>query len=288
LSRNRGRTGLGQTKKPENTTSPAQHLANNADEVPFSFVVPTEFVDLPSEGKYYPPGHPLHGQTSIEIKQMTAKEEDILTSRTLLKKGVALERVIQSVIIDKSIDPQSLLVGDRNAILVSIRVSGYGHEYTTSVTCPDCATNQDYSFDLNDTEIYRGEHDEDVEVIANEDGTFTTPLPRTGINVAFKLLNGYDEKRLTDGIEHDRKKKNDRLVTRQLRSMIVAVNEDSSKEVLDYLIENIPSRDSRHLRLAYQLVAPNLDLAQEFECSECDYSQKMEVPLGAEFFWPDR
>jgi len=287
LSRNRGRTGSPESKKPENTTPPVQHLANNADGVPFSFVVPTEFVDLPSEGKYYPQGHPLHGQTSIEIKQMTAKEEDILTSRTLLKKGVALERVIQSVVIDKSIDPQSLLVGDRNAILVSIRVSGYGNDYTTNVTCPDCGANQDYSFDLNDTEIYRGD-DGEVEVSPNEDGTFTTELPRTGINVTFKLLNGYDEKALTNGIENDRKRKNEKVVTRQLRSMIVAVNGDTSKEVLEYLIENIPSRDSRHLRIAYKSVAPNLDLAQHFECSECEYSQKMEVPLGAEFFWPDR
>ena len=287
MSRNRGRTGSPESKKPENTTPPVQHLANNADGVPFSFVVPTEFVDLPSEGKYYPQGHPLHGQTSIEIKQMTAKEEDILTSRTLLKKGVALERVIQSVVIDKSIDPQSLLVGDRNAILVSIRVSGYGNDYTTNVTCPDCGANQDYSFDLNDTEIYRGD-DGEVEVSPNEDGTFTTELPRTGINVTFKLLNGYDEKALTNGIENDRKRKNEKVVTRQLRSMIVAVNGDTSKEVLEYLIENIPSRDSRHLRIAYKSVAPNLDLAQHFECSECEYSQKMEVPLGAEFFWPDR
>jgi len=277
---------MSEKTKPENTTPPVQNLVDN--NVPFSFVVPTEFVDLPSEGKYYPEGHPLCGATSIEIKQMTAKEEDILTSTTLLKKGVALERVIQSVIIDKSIDPQSLLVGDRNAILVSIRVSGYGNDYTTNVTCPDCGTAQDYSFDLNDTEVYRGEHEEDIEIAINEDGTFTTPLPRTGISVTFKLLNGYDEKRLTDGIEHDRKKKNERLVTRQLRSMIVAVNGDSSKEVLEYLIENIPSRDSRHLRTAYKLVAPNLDLSQQFECSECGYAQKMEVPLGAEFFWPDR
>jgi hypothetical protein len=88
----------------------------------FSFVVPTEFIDLPSEGKFYPEGHPLHGQTTLEIKQMTAKEEDLLTSRALLKKGIALDRLLSSVIVNKSIDPNSLLVGDRNAILIATRV----------------------------------------------------------------------------------------------------------------------------------------------------------------------
>ena len=102
-------------------------------------------------------------------------------------------------------------------------------------------------------------------------------------------MNGYDEKTLSDGIESDRKRKaSDKIVTRQLKTMIVSVNEDSSAKVINYLIENIPSRDSRHLRLAYQVVTPNIDLSQYFECAECDHAQKMEVPLSAEFFWPDR
>jgi hypothetical protein len=70
-------------------------------------------VDLPSQGRFYAQGHPLHGQDSIEIKQMTAKEEDILTSRTLLKKGVALDKLIESLIVNKAINPSTLLIGDR-------------------------------------------------------------------------------------------------------------------------------------------------------------------------------
>ena len=102
-------------------------------------------------------------------------------------------------------------------------------------------------------------------------------------------MNGYDEKALSNGIENDRKRKiSDKIVTRQLKAMVVSVNQDSSAEVINYLISNIPSIDSRHLRLAYKVVAPNIDLSQYFECSECDYTQKMEVPLSAEFFWPDR
>ena len=126
-------------------TPPQAQMAN-----PLSFVVPTEFVDLPTKGRFYPEGHPLHNVEEIEIKFMTAKEEDILTSRSLLKKGVAIEKMLQNLVMDKSIDVESLFVGDRNAILVAARISGYGPEYKTSITCPACATTQTYEFDLQE------------------------------------------------------------------------------------------------------------------------------------------
>jgi len=283
LSRNKER--LGGVQQPD-TNPPPQ--AMQADTGGFSFVVPTEFVELPSGGKFYPEGHPLHGEESIEIRQMTAKEEDILTSRTLLKKGVALDRVIENLIVNKRIDPDSLLVGDRNAIIIATRVSGYGNMYETKVTCPSCAESQQYNFNLNEANIYDGQDLEKLDVIDNKDGTFNIVLPKTGLTVTFKLLCGKDEKTLMSGIQSDRKRKNERTVTRQLVNTIVAVNGDSSADAINYLIENIPSMDSRHIRLSYRLAAPNIDLTQYFECSECEYTQDMEVPLTADFFWPDR
>ena len=126
MSRNKNRTGMGEIPKPEASNPPPQVMNQGQSENPFSFVVPTEFVELPSKGIFYPENHPLHAKETIEIKQMTAKEEDILTSRALLKKGVALDRVISSIIMNKNISTNDLLVGDRNAILIAARVSGYG------------------------------------------------------------------------------------------------------------------------------------------------------------------
>ncbi len=280
MSRNQDR--LGGVQQPD--TAPPPQTMNEGG---FSFVVPTEFVELPSEGKYYPEGHPLCGETSIEIKQMTAKEEDILTSRTLLKKGVALDRVLASVIVDKSIDPDSLLVGDRNAIIIATRVSGYGNDYSTKVTCPACGTAQEYTFDLNSADIFGGGNST-LGVIKNDDGTFNVVLPKTGITATFRLLTGYDEKTLLSGSELDKKQKVERNVTRQLSSMLVAANGDTSAQAINYLVGNLPSMDTRHLRLAYRETAPNVDLTQHFECSECDHEQDMEVPLSADFFWPDQ
>ena len=168
MSRNKDRLGGSQH---QDTQPPAQGAG-------FSFVVPTDFVELPSQGRFYPEGHPLHGQDSIEIRQMTAKEEDMLTSRTLLKKGVALDRVIASLIVNKQIDPDSLLVGDRNAIIIAIRVAGYGNIYDTKVSCPSCGAKQEYSFNLNDANVYLGEDAKDLGVKNNDNGTFNATPDR--------------------------------------------------------------------------------------------------------------
>ena len=288
MARNTDRTGIG-VNTPEDTSPPPQVMAQN-QENSFSFVVPTEFVELPSKGRFYSEDHPFYGHETIEIKQMTAKEEDILTSRSLLKKGIALDRVIKSIIIDKKVDPDSLLVGDRNAIIIATRISGYGSEYTTQVSCPSCTTKQEYSFNLNSANVYNGEDISELDVVANEDGTFTLQLPKTKIDVTFRLLTGKDEKSFIAGMEAERKKRQatEKNITRQLSTMIVAVNNDTSLQARKYLVDNMPSIDSRHLRLAYRLAAPNVDLTQHFECNECDYEQDMEVPLSADFFWPDR
>jgi len=271
------------------TNSPAPPQLETGNTSGFSFVVPTEFVELPSKGRFYPPNHPLHNQETIEIKQMTAKEEDMLTSRSLLKKGIALDRMMASLITNKQIDANHLLVGDRNAILIAARCSGYGTEYATKVTCPGCATQQAYTFDLNQAEVYTAEAIDPSEARLSEDRTYTTMLPRTKIEVTFRLLTGVDEHNFMMQLENARKKrKSERTVTRQLQQFIVAVNGSAEQEHINYVIENMPSSDSRHLRSVYKLATPNVDLTQHFECNECDHEQNMEVPLTADFFWPDR
>jgi len=283
MSRNRDRLG---SNTPQDSSPPQQALQENPG---FAFVVPTEFVELPSGGRFYSENHPLHGQSTIEIKQMTAKEEDILTSRTLLKNGVAIDRVIQSLITDKRVNSDSLLVGDRNAILIAARVSGYGNDYNTTVNCPACAASQEYSFDLNDAHIHTGNDDSALSLTSNGDGTFTTTLPRTRVEVTFRLLNGNDEKAMVSQAENARKRNRpEQSVTSQIRSMVVSVNGDESSQALNYLIDNVPSLDARHLRACYKAAAPNVDLTQFFSCEECGHEQEMEVPLTADFFWPDR
>ena len=288
MSRNKDRLGMG-VPQPQNIPAPPQQTTAPAATAGFSFVIPTEFVELPSKGRFYHPEHPLHNQETIEIKQMTAKEEDMLTSRSLLKKGIALDRVIESVIMNKEIRPHDLLIGDRNAIIVAMRVSGYGSDYNTNVECPACNTAQKYDFNLNEIKVFHGEHETQHDVKALGAGFFTTMLPRTKVEITFRLLSGADERQMMQRLESVRKRKGEEnLITSQLRNMIVAINGEQDPNDIAYVIENMPSTDARHLRLMYKLIAPNLDMTQYFSCSSCDHEQELEVPLTADFFWPDR
>jgi hypothetical protein len=255
----------------------------------FSFSTPTEFVELPSRGRFYPEGHSLCGKEEIEIKHMTAKDEDILTSETLIKKGMAIDRLLQNVVVDKSIDIRSMLIGDKNALIVATRMTGYGSDYRTQVRCPACAKSVEQTFDLNKYSIYEANEDDVSEdgIVIEKNGTFKLIMPASKVDVGVKLMNGYDEDRLNKMAEKKRKNKLPLTsLTDQLRQMIVSVNGDSSGEMISSFIEHMPARDSRYLRTTYQKVVPNIDMAQEFSCASCGHAQELEVPFTVDFFWP--
>ena len=255
---------------------------NTTGDQMFSFVTPTEFVELPSKGKFYSEGHPLHNVETVEIRYMTAKDEDTLTSPALLKKGIAIERLLKNVIIDKSINTDDLLVGDKNAILVATRISGYGAGYTAKITCTSCATSTDYTFDLNEVDQSLPE-----ELEVNDDGLFNLKLPKMDVMVGLSLMTGADEKRLVK-LAENRKKKGlpEAVLTDQFRMIIRSVNGSQNNEHINALIENMPATDSRYLRTAYAELSPNVDLTQDFECPECSMQEEVIIPFTTEFFWP--
>ena len=259
--------------------------------VGLNFVVPTEFVELPSGGEFYPPDHPLHSEDTVEIRHMTAREEEILTSRTLLKKGVALDRLIESVLVNKQIKPDSLLVGDKNAILIMSRAVAYGPDYTTRVTCPECMATSKHTFNLMAAqhEAMEGSEEETVQVYTRTDNnTFLLTLPRTNVQVEVRLLTGADERWLTKTMERKKKSKSgiDSVVAEQMRLFIVSLNGITDKTAINKFINSMPAADSRFLRNTYAELSPNIDLTQDFTCPECGETSEMEVPFTAEFFWP--
>jgi len=256
---------------------------------PLHFVAPTEFVDLPSRKLGYPEGHALHGKDTIEIRYMTAKDEDILSSKTLLKKGVAIERFLDNIIVDKNIKSTDLLVGDRNAILIAARISGYGADYETQVGCVACGRRSHFNFDLNDQKIKESQISEELSLTMNDNGNFNTVTPYSNFNIEFRLLKGTDEAHLTRMAE-DRKKHKlaDSLLTDQYKRMIVSVEGHEDINIINKYVENMPTLDSRHLRSCYKLAAPDVKIIQTFTCPSCGHEEGMEVPFGADFLWPDR
>lgn len=253
-----------------------------------SFSTPTEFIDLPSKGKYYPEEHPLHNETQMEIRYMTAKDEDTLTSKTLIRKGVAVDRFLQNVIVDKRIHLDTLVVGDKNALVVATRINGYGADYKARVTCPGCAQNFEHEFNLeeasvpNETNLVEGTKE-------TPNGTFLVTLPLMKCEVEVRLLNGQDEKYLSQLATTRKKHKlGETRLTEQFKLFIVAVNGNTDKHTISQLVDNMPARDSRHLRYVYAQAVPNIDLTQEVLCELCGAEALLEVPFSTEFFWPKR
>lgn len=287
MARNSKRSKLG-TGLEDSTPASADPVAAAFETGGLDFATPTEFVDLPSKGQYYPENHPLHGQDTVEIKFMTAKEEDILSSKTLIKQGVAIDRLLKSVIIDNRINPDTLISGDRNAILVATRITGYGADYETKITCPSCMISVDHSFDLGEVDVITAddlENDESYEI--TEDGTILTTTPLSNIRVEMKMMTGKDESYLSRLVESKRKKKlPETTLTDTLKILIVSLNGETSKDLIGKFIKVIPARDSRHLRSTYEKASPNVDMTQNFECSNCGYVTDLEVPFTTDFFWP--
>ena len=275
MSRNKDRLG---GHKPEHTEAPTQFN-------PLNFVAPTEFVELPSQGKWYSKEHPLSGKDTIEIRYMTAKDEDILTSQTLLKKGVAIDRLLENVIIDKSFDPQTLLVGDKNAILISLRANGFGSLYDGHVKCKECQTTNYVQFDLMSPTYTGQEIPEELNLIQTENGGLVTEMPFSKFKVEFRFMNGLDETIISKQFlaEED----SDNLMTEQYKRMILSIEGHTEQDIINQYVDNMPVMDSRHLKLLLRNITPNIEIRSKLTCKSCSAEQEVDVPFGTDFFWPD-
>jgi rubredoxin len=247
--------------------------------------IPTDLIPLPSEGKVYPPGTPLAGLTSLTIRSMTAREEDILTSRALLRSGKIVSALLRSCITDKTIDVDNMLVGDRNAALIGIRITGYGAEYPIKITCPGCMTESQQEIDLGNLPLRRFPDDVTVTPGVNE---FSVMLPVSKKRATFKLLTGVEEIELMQLMERGRKAGGaEELVTTRLKTQVISLGDEKDPQKLSNMIRNLPARDSRELRKAIEHTTPGVDLKTKFTCPNCGHQGEVEVPLGTDFFWPE-
>ena len=283
MSRNQERMGMPDL---QDEGSPAPTQTSGAQ---MEWSVPTEMVDLPSKGDDYQAPHPLAGIDQVEIRFMTAKEEDILTSRSLLKSGMALNRLVDSLVVDKRVKAKDLLIGDRNAILVAARVTGYGNEYEVRMTCPACSAANQMSYNIDEIVKLKYQDLEGSNISKNStNGYYVTTLPKSGYPVEFKLLTAADEIKATKKREQKTKHKlGETLSTDLLRSILVSVNGSTSPVDLSNAIQSMPALDARHIRKAYKEACPDISLRDYYVCTDCGHDEEMEIPLSAEFFWPE-
>jgi hypothetical protein len=244
--------------------------------------LPTEVVSLPSKGLLYSKESPL-AKGEIEMKYMTAKEEDILTNINFIKQGVVIDKLLQSLIVTK-INYDELLIGDKNAILVAARILGYGAEYEFKYT-NERGQELEAKIDLSKLE----EKTIDESLFKAGTNEFTFDLPRSGNVITFKLLTHGDEKKIEQEIKGLQKiNPNGSFdVTTRLKHMVTSVNGDrEQKAIRDFVDNYMLAPDARALREYYGKIQPDIDLKYIPE-DENYTGEGITVPISINFFWPD-
>ena len=238
---------------------------------------PTEVVDLPSNGLLYPKGSPL-SSGKIEIKYMTAKEEDILTSANLIRQGVVVEKLLESLIIDKSIKVDDLLIGDKNAVLIASRILAYGKEYEVEVE------GQKIEVDL--TKLKDKKLDESV--VTNGANEFEFELPATKRKLTFKMLTSGDEKVIDEEIKgYEKIHGIGYELTTRLKHQIISVDGDTERASINSFVDNeFLSRDSIQFRTHVSEIMPDVDMTSTFTDSEGN-EKEFTVPMTVTFLWPN-
>lgn len=252
---------------------------------PEVFKYPTEMIDLPSKGWFYPEGHPL-ASGQVEMYYMTAKHEDILTSRNLIQKGVVIDKLLEALIVNKNIRIDDILLGDKSALMIAARVLGYGKEYKVSINCPNCSIKNEVELNLQDIE------DTKCPYFINEyknRNVFSFQLPISKKVILFKFLTHGDERMSTaelEGMRKVTKSEFSKEMTTRMKNAVVSVDGDDDREKIRQFVDQMPARDAMAFREHMKATSPDIDLTTSFTCHSCGYEGRVDIPIDVTFFWP--
>jgi hypothetical protein len=241
------------------------------------FKFPTEQIDLPSKGLIYPESSPLSSGV-IEMKYMTAKEEDILSNANFIRQGTVIDKLLQALIVTP-IDYNELLIGDKNAVLVAARVLGYGKDYSFTYN------NREVSVDLSTLE----DKVVDESLFTRGSNEFNFTFPHSGNNITFKLLTHGDEQKIEAEIK-GLQKVNPNVstdVTTRLKHMITSIEgKRDQKDIREFVDNYLIAKDARALREYYTKIQPDINLTYKPE-DDSYVGEGIAIPISLNFFWPD-
>jgi|TARA_R110002167_G_scaffold118263_2_gene294715 hypothetical protein len=247
---------------------------------------PTEFIDLPSQGWFYPANHPL-ASGQVELKYMTAREEDILTSANLIRQGKVIDTLINALLVtDVSYD--DIIVGDKNAIMIAARILGYGKDYDIDMSCPKCSEKNKLQIDLTGL----SNKELPFESFTKNSNEFEFQLPLSKTTVTYKLLSGGDEKTLEAEMKGLAKFANKqgpgKSLTTRLKHQIIALDGNrDAKAIREFVDNDLFAQDSLALRNEMRKAAPDVITKFNFECESCAHTETVDMPIDTNFFWPN-
>jgi hypothetical protein len=262
-------------------------MRQNVMKEEFGWEVPVESIPLPSRGIIYHPDSSLYNREILKIKAMTAREEDILASPAFHKEGTSLTHLIQSCLMEKGINSEDMIEGDRNALMIGIRVTGYGPEYHASSACQSCNNKNDFIVDLSKLPIKRLE----ISPVKNGENRFEFILPVTKKKIIFKYLTAKDErerKATSNSMQRVLGAQISNNITSFLENSIVSIDNVTDRSKIKHFVINMPAYDSRMLRKYILDNEPGMDLRCNFQCKNCGHINEIQMPMTTEFFWPTK
>tara|TARA_R110001583_G_scaffold28857_7_gene101701 strand:- start:1145 stop:2011 length:867 start_codon:yes stop_codon:yes gene_type:complete len=259
----------------------AKYQSNAVDETQV-FDFPTEIVELPSKGKLYPKGHPLKKGT-IEMKYMTAKEEDILTNQSFIKNGVVLDKLFKALIVTP-VDYNDLLLCDKNAIMVAARILGYGKDYPVKVASPSTGEQIDHVVDL--TRL--GDKQIDWSLIKDGINSFDLQLPASKRNVKLAILTQGVQQKMDAELRGLAKLKKTAAISTMMKYVIIEIDGETDNGTIRKFVDNeLLAIDSRAIRNHLVGLTPEIDMSIDLPDGDSGDTFRSPVNIGLDFFWPD-
>ena len=247
---------------------------------------PVETIDLPSEGFFYDQENPL-SSGKIRLRQPTAKHEDILTSRNLITKGIVIDEFLKAIIVDP-INYDTMLLGDKNGVMIAARILLYGSEYKTQVKCPACGATQVKSYDISELETKELDFSKCTKGVNEFD--FTLPISQVKIKV--KLLTNRDELDINSYLKVNKKHNLGNVeneITTRLGYVITNWDGETNRsKILRLVSEELLAKDSYALRDFLLDINPGVNTDVPFSCGECGHEADITLPMDVNFFWPTR
>lgn len=245
----------------------------------------TFFVSLPSKGRFYPEGHPWKDRECVELKVMTIAQQDILNNPSYKVKGVVFEKLIASMLVD-NVNVDSLLQGDKEALILAARVDGYGSDYRVEMLCFACGTKQEVVFDLEEQLKKENKLKNLAEYELTENG-FSTTLPQSKAKVEVRFLTEKDEKSISRIKEKARKHSLPINETAErMKLAIISVNDEGGASV-EKLVSSMRFRDGQHIEKLMKALKPQVSTKAIFKCKnpECGDEREITIPFSADLFW---
>lgn len=259
-----------------------QNVEYQATQTHNSYPFPTEVINLPSKGLCYPETNPL-SKGEITVKLMTAKEEDILTSSNLIRKGIQLDKLLESIVVEPGVDINDLVIGDKNAILVTSRILAFGPEYTVMINDPEEKEQVETIVDLSKIKIKEVD-----DSLLNRSNEYEYTLPVSKLPIKFKLITHGDELAINKDIEASQKTlKTGNEITARYRRIITEVDGNRDFGYLSNFVSNrLLAGDSKGLRKHIASMTPDLDLTFEYISPYTGETEVLRIPFGVDFFYP--